>query len=307
MQTHATNFTLTTPGGPPVTVRHWEPDGAVRGVVAIAHGASEHGARYARFARALTAQGYAVYAPDHRGHGETAAGRPGIAGPDGWNGIVRDVAAVVERARADHPGAPIFLFGHSMGSIVAQRYIQLHGAELAGVVFSGSVFGLPGLEQIIEIATAAAQGEAADRPSELFAQMFAGFNAPFEQRTGFEWLSRDASEVQTYVDDPLCGFPFSNGMLADFLRGWGDAWNIASDGSVPRRLPILIFSGELDPVGNDTQTVRALADRYRALGVQDVELVFYPGARHEMLNETNRDEVQADVVAWLDKHLPASV
>jgi alpha-beta hydrolase superfamily lysophospholipase len=304
MQTHATTFTLTTPGGPPVTVRRWEPEGTVRGVVAVAHGAAEHGARYARFAWALNARGYAVYADDHRGHGDTAAGRPGIAGPDGWNGIVRDVAAVVERARADHPGVPLFLFGHSMGSIVAQRYLQLHGEALSGVVLSGSVYGLPGLEQIIAIADAGAAGATAEQPSELFVQMFAGFNAPFEQRTGFEWLSRDATEVQKYVDDPLCGFPFSNGMLADFLHGWSDAWNSDNDANVPRALPMLIFSGELDPVGNDTRSVRALADRYRALGLADVELVFYPGARHEMLNETNRDEVERDVADWLDRHNP---
>jgi alpha-beta hydrolase superfamily lysophospholipase len=304
MQT-ATMFQLSSPGGPPVTVRAWRPDGAVRGVVVIAHGASEHGARYERFAHALNARGYAVYASDHRGHGGTAAGRLGIAGPDGWNGTISDVAAVVERAHAEHPGAPVFLFGHSMGSVVAQRFLQLHGKGLAGAIMSGSLSGLPGIEALLEIANGAVTSAGADQPSELFASMFAGFNTPFEQRTGFEWLSRDQAEVQKYVDDPACGFPFSNGMVADFMQGWSVVWTPANDADVPRDLPMLIFSGDLDPVGENTAAVKRLADRYRGLGLRDVELVFYPGGRHEMLNETNRDEVERDVADWLDRHLPA--
>lgn len=305
MSSQASVFTITSPGGPPVTVRRWNPDGAVRGIVAIAHGAAEHGARYERFARALNARGYAVYASDHRGHGGTAGDRPGSAGSDGWNGTIRDLEAVIERARGEHPGVPAFFFGHSMGSVLAQRFIQLHGTELAGAVLSGALSGLPGLEAIVGIASAAAEGEGADRPSDLFVQMFAGFNAPFEQRTGFEWLSRDAAEVQKYVDDPLCGFPFTNATLADFLRGWGEAWKPENDATVPRDLPVLIFSGALDPVGENTKAVQALADRYRALGLRDVEVAFYPEGRHEMLNELNRDEVERDVVAWFDKHVTA--
>jgi alpha-beta hydrolase superfamily lysophospholipase len=304
MQTHASMFHVTSSGGPAVTVRSWRPDEKAIGVVVIAHGAAEHGGRYERFAQSLNDRGYAVYASDHRGHGGTAAGRLGVAGADGWNGTIRDVAAVLEHARSENPGLPIFLFGHSMGSVVAQRFIQLHGSELAGVILSGSVFGLPAIDVVIEISKDAARGDGADQPSAIFGEMFAGFNAPFEARTGFEWLSRDQAEVQKYVDDPACGFPFSNGMLADFLSGWEVAWDPKNDKTVPRALPMLIFSGDQDPVGENTVGVKRLAERYRKLGLTDVELVFYPGARHEMLNETNRDEVEADVADWLDKHVP---
>jgi alpha-beta hydrolase superfamily lysophospholipase len=138
--------------------------------------------------------------------------------------------------------------------------------------------------------------------------MFAGFNKAFTpQRTGFEWLSRDAAEVRKYADDPRCGFTFSNRLLVDMLRGYAETWKPANERRIPVTLPVLFFSGARDPVGGNMRAVTALAERYRALGVRDVQVTFSPDGRHEMLNETNRDEVVHDVVAWLDQrqlHVP---
>jgi alpha-beta hydrolase superfamily lysophospholipase len=287
---------------------------AVRAVVVVAHGMAEHGARYARFGQALSARGYAVYAPDHRGHGRTAGGdeRLGWAGADGWNGMVRDLERLLALARAVHPGAPLVLFGHSMGSVLAQRVAQLRGRELVGLILSGTFGAAPGLALAITAASALAFGPGARKPSPLLKQRFAEFNRLFaaaatesvapdgNAETGFEWLSRDAAEVRKYVEDPRCGFAFSNRLTLDMLRGYGEVWKPASEARLPKELSVLLFAGERDPVGNDTAAVKALAERYRALGLRDVRTVFYPDARHETLNETNRDEVTRDVLAWLD-------
>jgi alpha-beta hydrolase superfamily lysophospholipase len=263
---------------------------------------AEHAARYARFAGELATSGYAVYAPDHRGHGRTAGGadRLGWAGSDGWNGMVRDLDRLTALVAERHPGAPLVLFGHSMGSVLAQRFAQLHGDRLAGLILSGTFGGAPNLGAGIAAANALRLLRGDRAPSALQRTMFAGFNRAFAPgRTGFEWLSRDDAEVQKYADDPRCGFTFSNRLLVDMLRGYAQTWKPADERRIPLTLPVLFFSGAVDPVGANTRAVTALAERYRALGLRDVTVTFYPDGRHEMLNETNRDEVVRDVLAWL--------
>ena len=288
-----------------VVVHRWMPAGAAKAAVVIAHGMAEHAARYARFSAALNAAGYAVYAPDLRGHGLSAGedAELGRLGPDGWNGMVRDLDRLAEIVRGELPGVALFAFGHSMGSILMQRFIQLRGSELAGAILSGTTASAPNLALAIPVAQVAALGPGGRQPSPLLKKMFADFNQPFApSRTGFEWLSRDEAEVQTYVDDPRCGFAFTNRSLADTLKGWRDVWLAENERRIPSALPILMFSGERDPVGRNTAGVRELAERYRSLGLRDVQVTFYPDARHETLNEANRDEVQRDVVAWLEAH-----
>lgn len=194
-----------------------------------------------------------------------------------------------------------------MGSFLTQNYIELYGNELAGVILTGSTGALAGADQMLPLLQGAAQAEAR-QPSAAFAQMFVGFNAPFPQKTGFEWLSRDEAEVQKYVDDPWSGFGFSNQLVYDMFNGMVEMWKPENEARIPKDLPILIASGEHDPVGGEnSEGVKALADRYKAQGLKDVELVLYPGARHEILNETNREEVHRLITGWLEKHLPAKV
>jgi len=304
MQTKTT-FTFTDSDGFEIFVYKWVPEAGVetKAVVQIAHGAAEHALRYERFARFLNAAGYIVYANDHRGHCGTAAGleKAGVAGQDGWNGIVDDAYLLSQRIKAENPDMPFFLFGHSMGSMIAQQYMQNWGAELDGIILSGTLSTLgEDVDTTIAYAESLAQANP-DAPSELFGQMFAGFNQPYAPgKTGFEWLSRDEHEVQKYVDDPWCGFPFTNAMVADFFKGAREMWLPENEARIPVDLPMYIFSGAEDPVGGNTLAVKALVERYQANGVRNISLKFYEGGRHEMLNETNRDQVHQDVLAWLD-------
>lgn len=291
-----------------IALYEWQPRGDPKASVVLAHGLAEHAARYGDFANALTLGGYAVYGSDHRGHGATAGAiaRLGDTGPDGWNATVRDLHDVVARARDAHPTLPVFFFGHSMGSILAQRIIESYGGELTGAILCGTFGNIEHLDAILQVADGAAAGAAASLPSELQPQMFAGFNAAFEPKTtGFEWLSRDKAEVQKYVDDPYCGFLLNNASMAAMLHGFDDAWRAENEAKVRTDLPILIISGADDPAGGATGSVHALAERYRALGVRDLHVTLYPHDRHEILNELDREGVRADVVAWLDAHVMA--
>ncbi|HEV2641620.1 MAG TPA: alpha/beta fold hydrolase, partial [Candidatus Elarobacter sp.] len=183
------------------------PAETTKAAVVVAHGMAEHAARYGRFADALAAAGYAVYAPDHRGHGRTAGGDEnlGWAGADGWNAMLRDLDRLSALVRELHPGTPLVLFGHSMGSVLAQRFAQLHGDRLAGLILSGTFGAAPNIGAGIAAASALRLLRGDRAPSSLQRTMFAGFNKPFAPgRTGFEWLSRDDAEVQTYADDPRC-------------------------------------------------------------------------------------------------------
>lgn len=300
-KTIGTTFSFQNPEGMSIFVRRWAPSGgALRAAVLIAHGAMEYGRRYERVAGVLNGSGYVVYAPDLRGHGMTAGAldKLGRAGPDAFNGMVRDLKQLADRIRVEHPGLPVFLLGHSMGSVLAQGYMQLWGQELQGVLLSGTLGAIAGLDEAVQSAEDAAQGAGADQPSALWAQFIADLNRAFAPgKTGWEWLTRDEAEVQKVLDDPWCGFTFSNALVFDQLQGMTETWRPENEAQIPTGLPLFIFSGEMDPAGKE------LVRRYRTLGMQDLQVIFYPGARHEPLNETNRDEVHADILRWLENHL----
>jgi alpha-beta hydrolase superfamily lysophospholipase len=303
-------FTMKVPDGVDLYVYRWLPGGVQpRAVVQIAHGASEHAGRYERLARELTGAGYGVYANDHRGHGRTAGSleRFGIASHDNWNRLVDDARLLTERIADAHPGRPIVLLGHSMGSLVAQACLQRGAKGLTAAVLSGTLSSLPsGAEDLGPRVEEAIAREGRDAPSQDFAMLFVGFNDAFVASpppggpTGFEWLSRDQVEVQKYVDDPWCGLPLSNGFVADNVRGLDEIWAPGSDERLPRHIPVLFIAGDQDPVGEFGQGVRRLAERYRRVGIRVTERL-YPGARHEMFNETNRDQVHRDLLDWLEE------
>ena len=303
---HTTSFTSNAPDQMPIFMRLWPRDNA-RAAVLIAHGASEHGARYARVATALNSAGYAVGAPDHRGHGLTAGrGQLGVFGDaDGWNRAVGDLerAAAVLRERC--PGVPLVLVGHSMGSLMAQQYIAEHGTAIDGAVLSGSMLidGFLALAPLVE-AELAKGGR--DAPCTVMAEMMAGggFTAGLENvETPFDWLSRDRAEVRAYIEDPLCGFPLSTGAWVDLLVNNRIPRNAADYARIPGDLPLYVFAGDKDPVNQNLSALHELLRRYAAAGMRRVSSRFYAGARHETLNETNRDEVTQDLVAWLDANV----
>ena len=288
---------FTDAGGIEISYRRWLPEGELKAIVQIAHGASEHSARYDRFARFLAEHGYAVYADDHRGHGLTArVTGVGKAGPGGWNAMVDDLRELADLARAEIADVPLVLFGHSMGSFLAQLFIQRYGSEIDGVVLSGSSGGLAAVADTVTLLET--------MPPDDPAPIFGPLNAPFEPaRTPFDWLSRDEAEVDKYVADPMCGddHPLTIGFVVDMMRGGAEAWTPENEKRVPKDLPILLITGEADPVSEGGKTVRELEARYRTNGVADVTGLYYPDGRHELLNETNRDDVQRDVLGWLDR------
>lgn len=298
-------FRFTDPDGFQIFTYKWAPEhGQPKAVVQIVHGMAEHGLRYERFAQFLNQAGYVVYADDHRGHGKTAGdlSKAGIGGMESWEGMIKDEKQLTDLIKQQNPGLPLFLFGHSMGSFIGQVYIQRWGGELKGVVLSGTSGlavlppeALPAMEQ-------AAAGDKRDQYPEG-PGIFAAMNAAFEPvKTPFDWLSRDEAEVQKYIDDPWCGFAFSNGMMLDMARGIGEMISPQNQARIPKDLPVLMIAGEMDPVGA-YDGVRALARSYTGAGIKDVQVILYPQARHEVLNETNRDQVQQDVLDWLEAHL----
>lgn len=296
------SFTLPMADGTPLFVRRWlAVSGSPKGVVQIIHGAAEHSARYDRFARHLNRDGWLVYADDHRGHANTRVRTKalGDAGPDAWNKFVSDEKALTDHIKRQHPGLKVFLLGHSMGSFIAQDYVQRYGNAVAGVVLSGSNGVLANADQTVAAVRDLAKKDPLG-PSPVFASVFESFNKPFTGKAGFEWLSRDAAEVKKYTDDPTCGFAFSNELVADFFTGLRDLWNPANEARIPKGMPIYVVSGDQDPVGGNTAGLKILLANYQRYGLTDVQHKFYPGARHEILNETNRDEVERDIVAWLN-------
>ena len=290
--------TFTDTDGVDVFYRSW-PRTDAKGVVVIAHGASEHSERYDRFARALNDAGYAAYAIDHRGHGRTAesTGR-GKVGPGSGDRLVDDLHDLVERAHVETPDVPVVLFGHSMGSLIGQAYVTRYGDGLAAYVLSGCPGPMEGAEEIGSGLRAAAEGGMADEPLD----MLGPFNETFEPaRTKYDWLSRDPDEVDKYVNDPLCGddLPLTYGFVSELIALSTPSMEPEAIATIPL-MPVLMITGERDPVSGMTANARELEKRLRNAGF-DVRALYYPDARHELLNEINRDEVTADVVAWLDE------
>ena len=265
----------------------WDASDAPRGVVQVAHGLAEHSARYARLAEALNNAGYLVYATDHRGHGRSITEVPGDFGPPGFEGLIADVAAYGAALRREHPDLPLFLVAHSMGSFAAQSVLLEHSGQYAGVVLSGST-----ALEVLAGNLAAAEG-----PAGLEA-----FNVGFEHRTGYEWLSRDEAEVDAYVADPLCGFDLPDATVPALFGAGSRLADPKELARIRSDLPMLIASGGADPVGGDGRLIELLAQRYRDAGVKDVTVAVYDGARHEIFNEVNRDQITADVIGWLVKH-----
>jgi alpha-beta hydrolase superfamily lysophospholipase len=285
----------------------WQPTGPPRAAVLVAHGMGEHAARYERLGNRLAEHGYLVIADDHRGHGATAdPDRLGDIGTDGWNRMVTDLFALNAHLRTLAPGAPRVLLGHSMGAMLAQQYLCHHGDTLDAAVLSGS----PGLGTAFAlwlshtIARFERMRLGADAASPLMQRLlFGSANDPFKGPTGFEWLSRDADEVARYVADPKCGFVLRVGGLCDLFAGSRATRKPAAIAGIPKQLPLYVLSGTDDPVHDGGKGLDRLVGGYRRAGMMNVTERRYPGGRHEMFNETNRDEVERELIDWLDRTL----
>lgn len=305
------SFSFQAEDGISVFVYNWNPDDGVnvKGAVQIAHGMAETAERYERFAEVLTQSGYVVYANDHRGHGKTAGDLENVgylAEKDGLKLLVEDMHQLTTMIRNNNPVLPLFLFGHSMGSFAAQRYIMLYGKELKGVILSGSNGSQTLLHKVgLWISTREVKKIGRKTKSDKMNRMsFGSYNKSFiPNRTEFDWLSRDNDEVDKYIADPYCGGVFTAGFFYDFMKLFEIIDKEKNIDLVPKDLPIFLFSGDKDPVGNYGKGVTKLFHTYKKHGIKDVTMKLYPEGRHESLNEINRDEVMTNVVKWLDKNV----
>ncbi|WP_024616911.1 alpha/beta hydrolase [Pseudomonas kilonensis] len=300
-------FWLTATDHSRLFVNQWLPETAPLAVIMLAHGMAEHSGRYARLAQALCDEGYGVCAVDLRGHGKT--GEEAILGhfadEDGWLKVVGDLASLNHHIVQQYPDTPILLLGHSMGSYIAQGYLLHHSASLHGAILSGSNFQPVTLYRSARlIARFERWRQGATGRSALVEWLsFGSFNKTFKPtRTPFDWLSRDPAEVDKYVHDPLCGFRCTNQLWVDLLGGLQQISKASNLAQIDPGLPLLVIGGECDPV-SEGKRLKDLADALRDAGSQHLQLTIYPQARHELFNETNRDEVTADVLAWIAQAL----
>jgi alpha-beta hydrolase superfamily lysophospholipase len=260
-----------------------------KAVVQLAHGMGEHALRYDRLAGFLTSAGYAVYANDHRGHGATAAGPDALGdfGPDGFDAVVDDLGYFAAHIREEQQGARLVLLGHSMGSMAAQYFVLDRSTEIDGLILSGST--------AMDLFAAAMADPSA-------VKLDNAFNAAFEPaRTPFDWLSRDEAEVDAYIADPLCGFTVTPASMASMFAQAVRSGSPEALAVISQDLPVLVLAGDADPLNARLDLLRVLTERYRAAGLSDVTTAFYEGGRHEMFNETNRAQVFADLLAWLEQ------
>lgn len=293
--------TLQAADGRDIPVQTWQPAGDAAAVIQILHGLGEHADRYARFAAAAADHGYAVCIHNHRGHGPEATELGFLGEADGWRSLVADARVVNDYISATFTDKPLVLLGHSMGSYIAQSYAMHHGNELSGLILSASNWSSRVLLLVLRaIAKIESWRLGKHGKSALLNKLgFGDFNKAFEPaRTELDWLSRDAAEVDEYVADPLCGGPYSCGLWLDLLAGLAEITSDRSLAWIPNELPILITGGESDPVGGDRGMTKLL-QHYAQTGHQRLKVRIYEDGRHEMLNETNRDQVTSDWLDWI--------
>ena len=300
-------FIFSAPDDQQIYCHRW-PVKEPRAIVQIVHGGAEHGGRYARLAAALNEFGCTVYAEDHRGHGRTGEINSKLGDMGEANAFERvcgDVVALGKRAQIENPDIPLVILGHSLGSLITQRILLHHSNLYAAAVLSGS-------PDILNVATAAEMVRAEvdrvgrDQVSDVLESgIVESFAAAFPNATTpHVWLSRDEGEIRTYEEDPWCGFALCTGAWQDLISAMVVTSEVAAVAAGVRKdLPIYILSGSDDPVHNDWQAIERIAGNYQKCGLEDLTVKKYEGGRHEMFNETNREEVTADLLEWLGTKL----
>ena len=280
----------------------WLPGGEPRGVVQLVHGICEYIMRYEPFAQYLTDHGFAVVGHDHLGHGLTATGPEEYGFFSDWNQVVADVYHLRIQTGERFPGLPYFLLGHSMGSFVTRTYLIDYPGTLTGCILSGT-----GQETPLNVAAGKFLTGLGDprKVNKLFFDLsIGGYNRAFRpNRTTDDWTCRDEAVVDARIQDPLCNFKTTAGLNHAMMGGLQYIANKANLVKMDKETPIYFFAGDKDPVGAMGKGVRKVADWFREAGIKDVTVKLYPGGRHEMLNEINKEEVFADTLAWIENHM----
>jgi alpha-beta hydrolase superfamily lysophospholipase len=285
----------------------WLPISEPDAVLHIAHGMAEYAERYADIAQMLVQKNIAVYAHDQRGHGNavTSINELGIVKSNWFYQQIEDIHLAIQFLRKKHSGKKIFLLGHSMGSFICQRYFQIYGKEIDGLILSASNGKQdPLMSAGIAIAWLQIKILGPRYRSKLIDTLsFGKFNAAFNpNRTKYDWLSRSNKEVDKYITDPQCGFICSAQFFYYFFKGIKDAFQKEKIKNMPNSIPVYAFAGDQDPVGLASKGFLTLIENWKEAGVKDLSYNLYKGGRHEMMNETNREEVITDLVSWIKNH-----
>lgn len=289
----------------------WMPENpdAIVGVVQIVHGMAEYVARYEEFSLFLTERGFVVTGEDHMGHGKSV-GKIGVCGyfceQDPATVLVRDVHRLKKATQALYPQVPYIILGHSMGSFITRNYMFRYGTGIRAAVILGT--GMPTMA-LLSIPKAVAVVQRFFMGSEHVSRLidklvFGNYNKKIDNaRTSADWLSRDEAKVDGYLADPMCGFTFTVNGFSTLFELIGRLYDRQNLERIPKTLPTYIVSGTGDPVGDYGKGVQKTYDSLKSVGMENVELKLYEGSRHELLNETNRDEVMEDICEWLKKNV----
>jgi len=299
------NYTFTDHIGLNIFVHKWVID-TPKAMVYIAHGMGEHALRYGFFAEALNNAGYVVYADDHRGHGKSVVdGKTGILHEDGWAGTVKDIKQVTDQMKKDYPDLPLFIFGHSWGSFLTQDYMQQYPNEAKGIILSGTAGKQDALGLLMVIAKPIVKRKGMDSEAGLIYKLgIEPLNKPYKNEgSPNAWISGVKEEVAKYDADPLCGFKPTNGYFYEMGLAFKRIWTKKSEANINVDTPLFIVNGSDDMVSVRCKNLYVLIERYKKLGIKDFSHKIYEGARHEVLNETCREEVVSDCITWLDAHM----
>lgn len=282
-----------------------------KGIVQISHGVGEHAGRYQPIAKVLQEEGYHVYANDHRIHGKSAKSDAFLGFYDGDNyfsDAINDMRQLTEIIKKEHPNNKIILFGHSMGSLLSREYVTTYGNDLEALILSGTASFMKGLGSIgLFSAKFLSKINGKHRSNELLKNLFfTQFNKKFKpNRTKVDWISSDESQVDLFEADPLRIEDFSLSVFLDILKGSKKINKTSTFENTPKELPVFIFSGDKDPVGEMGKGVKRVVKKYKKAGIKNLTLKLYKGGRHEMLNEINKKEVEQDVINWLNNNVKA--
>ncbi len=308
-------FLMKAAQGVKIYVKRWYPSNSeVKGIVQIAHGMRESTAYYTEFCKALARAGYGVYVNDARGHGKTAGEEnsleyyknSGYCGTDAFDLMADDLSQLTDIIKTQNPGVPVFLLGHSMGSVISRLYAGKYGEKINGLIYSGTTGPAQKarIESLIEAALKEAKvrgfkAPAIDTPKLIFAD----YNSRFEKtQTGFEYMSRDEKMVRLAITSPYAAVSYRCGFYVDFLNAILNIDTHENIESIPKLLPIYSVSGSMDPFGDYGKGVPQLFELYLRHGIKDATYTIYKDGRHEMLREINRKNVYKDIINWLQRH-----
>ncbi|MGO1469659.1 MAG: alpha/beta hydrolase [Tissierella sp.] len=300
------HFNFKTRKGVSINSYKWVPRGEIKAVVQISHGMNEHIKRYDEFGKFLSGKGYLVYGNDHLGHGRSLLQGEQlgyISDKDGFDDMVEEMRDLTNIIKEENKDLKLFVFAHSMGSFLAQRYIQLYGKDIDGLILSGTNGEPPtGINLGISLSNLIMKASGRRKKSKLINVLsFGSYNKKITpRRTIFDWISREEKEVDKYIEDPLCGNLFPVSFFHDLYVGMKDIQEKENLENIPKNLPIYIFAGSEDPVGGYGRGIINLNNTYKRLGIKNVDYKIYNGGRHEMLNEINKLEVMIDILNWLE-------